>query len=124
GLPDRLAPRRGGRQKRGEVQLLGETNRAQHYNKRYAGRLAGSTVHGNQYPIVLPVPARSFPCHVNVGITASEESQIEDLPPPQLAGQSNSTASGRVFDDVFSHPGNDRPETEFIHSANQIANSA
>jgi len=49
---------------------------------------------------------------------------IEDLPPPQLACQFNSTISGRVVDALFTHLGNDRAATEFIHSANQSANSA
>ena len=59
GIPDRLGRRSGSRQNRGEVELLGETSRAPHYNKRYAARLAGSSVHSGQYSILLPVPARS-----------------------------------------------------------------
>jgi len=49
---------------------------------------------------------------------------IEDLPPPQLACQFNSTTSGRVVDALITHLGNDRAATEFIHSTNQTANSA
>src|SRR5262249_8629089 len=57
GLSDRLGRRRGSRQKRGQIERLCETTRAPHYNKRYAARVAGSSGHGSQYSILLPVPA-------------------------------------------------------------------